>query len=153
MKWKYILLVVFLLFLSVFYLNQVKNKIVENDTNGVYLNVNNEKIILEVADTYQKKVKGLSDRQFLDENTGMIFLYEESGNYGIWMNDMNFPIDIFWLDENFKVITIKEKVATTTYPLIFYPDRPAKYILEFNSGFAKKMNIALNDVLDISLSL
>jgi uncharacterized protein len=52
-----------------------------------------------------------------------------------------FPIDIFFLDENFKVI---EKATMETWK-VYYPKKPAKYLLEANKG---ELKIALGDKLD-----
>ncbi len=63
-----------------------------------------------IADTSEKRTRGLSYRESLGKNQGMLFVFEEVGRHGIWMKEMKFPIDILWLDSNLKVITIKKDV-------------------------------------------
>jgi uncharacterized membrane protein (UPF0127 family) len=103
--------------------------------------INNKEIILEVSDTQATRDLGLSNRESLPEDHAMLFVFDEPGMYGFWMKDMHFSIDMVFLDENFRVITIASNVAPETFPEAFLPKVPAKYVLEFNAGFAEKHNI------------
>lgn len=57
------------------------------------------------------------------------------------MKDMNFPIDIVWIGEDWKVVSINTLVNPDTYPEVFYPALPVKYVLELNSGEASILGI------------
>ncbi len=103
----------------------------------------------EIADTPEKRIKGLSGREGLDENTGLVFVYDQPGIYGVWMKDMNFPIDVIWLDENYRVADIAEDLRPDSFPEVFKPSAPAKYILEANAGFAEENGLKIGD--DLSL--
>ena len=61
-----------------------------------------------IADSDVERKRGLSGRPNLVDGTGMLFVFKESGEHGIWMKDMRFPIDILWLDERLRVVFIKE---------------------------------------------
>jgi len=98
-------------------------------------------IELEIAQTAEQRVRGLSGRVSLPENSGMLFIFEGEGEYGFWMKEMHFPIDIIWLDENFTVVDIKKNALPESYPELFYPKAPAQYVLEVNAGFAEAHNI------------
>ena len=102
---------------------------------GVSLNI-------EYATTTVAKEKGLSGRVSVPDNYGMLFVFNTSGRYGFWMKDMFVPIDIFWLDDQGHVVSIAENVATSSYPNVFYPSVPARYVLETASGFATGHDIA-----------
>lgn len=102
-------------------------------------------IIAEVADSGFKRELGLSGRSQLAPDGAMLFVFEQSGYYAFWMKDMHFPLDIIWLDEHKKVITINTDVLPSTYPATFSPLSPARYVLELNAGFAKKLHISLGD--------
>lgn len=73
---------------------------------------------------------------------GMLFVFPKDSKYGFWMKDMLAPIDIFWLDSKGQVIFIAQNVATSTYPNVFYPTAPARYVLETAAGFAREHSIA-----------
>lgn len=102
---------------------------------------------LEIADTVDERMLGLSNRKSLPQDTGLLFIFEESGDWGFWMKDMNFSIDIMWLDENFKVVGLKENATPGSYPQVFKSEKPAKYVLETNVGFAAKHNIEIGTQL------
>ena len=50
--------------------------------------------------------KGLSGRKRLPEGRGMLFLFPELKEHTMWMPDMNFPLDVIWLDEQFSIVHI-----------------------------------------------
>ena len=79
----------------------------------------------------------------------MLFIFPKDDKYGFWMKDMLVPIDIFWLDSKGHVVSIASGVATSTYPNVFYPAAPARYVLETAAGFAKDNNIATGTSLQL----
>jgi hypothetical protein len=91
------------------------------------------------------KLMGLSATRPLAENQGMLFVYESDDFWGIWMKDMHYPIDIIWLDESLRIVHIEQGVDPSTYPRVFAPPVPARYILEVASGVAEKNNLRLRD--------
>lgn len=95
---------------------------------------------LEVANTNEKLVKGLSDRNSLTENQGMLFIFERTEEQCFWMKDMRFNLDIIWTDDQKKIIKIKENISPDTYPDSFCSNN-TKYVLEFNRGFAAKYGL------------
>lgn len=125
---------------------QLKTVIEASKTIKIGENVLN----VEMADTNTKRVQGLSGKVGLRENEGMLFVFDTEGYYGIWMKDMNFPIDIAWLDKNKKIIYIKNAVGPETYPKVFYAfetDAPVLnlYVLETSAGFLAENNIKIGD--------
>jgi uncharacterized membrane protein (UPF0127 family) len=92
----------------------------------------NYQVIL--ADTEELRVKGLSNRNELEKNKIMLFVFEKKDFVGIWMKDMLFNIDIVYVDENWTVINYFDDIAPSTYPSIYYSLSPAKYVIEMNSG-------------------
>ena len=100
---------------------------------------------VEIADTQEKRVKGLSNRESLQENRGMLFLLEKPGRYGFWMKEMNFAIDIIWIDKNKSVIEITKNVDPKTFPEVFYPKEAVQYVIEIQAGFTELNEIQLGD--------
>lgn len=100
-------------------------------------------IKVEIAISEEEKKRGLSGRKFLPENQGLLFVFDKSGFYSFWMKDMNFPIDIVWLGNNLEIIDMGENLGPETYPQTFFPQRPAKFVLEVNAGWIKRHNIKL----------
>ena len=108
-------------------------------------------IAVELADTPMEREQGLSARQDLAEGQGMLFVFDTPGRYGFWMKDMNFPIDIIWIDEDRKVVYIKENANPESYPNSFVSTEDAKYVLEVPARFSEKNNIKVGDVIKLEI--
>jgi uncharacterized membrane protein (UPF0127 family) len=112
---------------------------------GKFLVIGDAKLKILLAETEEKRILGLSGRKSLEENQAMLFVFPENGNHGIWMKDMSFDIDVIWLDSKFQVVDFIEEVTPASYPNVFKPKKPAKYVLETNSGFIKANGIKIDD--------
>src|SRR3989344_5463411 len=100
---------------------------------------------VDVVDTNYLLSKGLSGRMSLDEDQGMLFVFQKPDKYGFWMKDMLFPIDIIWFDQNFKIIHVEKSVSPQTYPKIFTPESNSLYVLEISAGQVQKLGIQIGD--------
>lgn len=100
---------------------------------------------VEIADTQEERINGLSGRERIPENQGMLFVFEESGKYPIWMRNMQFPLDIFWLDGRGVIVDAWINAHPDSYPQVFEPDDEAYYILEVVAGFSEVYNIEIGD--------
>jgi uncharacterized membrane protein (UPF0127 family) len=151
MKYFFIILIVLALgggFYWLYYNQEQQTSIEEN-----IIFIAGKEIKIEVADTEVKRMKGLSGRKSLPEDSGLLFVSEKEETNGIWMKDMNFPIDIAWLDSNKKILDIKTNVNPDTYPQIFYPEKDgvkikSSYVLETNAGFFETSGIKIDDVAE-----
>ena len=96
--------------------------------------------VVEVADTGESRQQGLSGRESLDEGTGMLFVFNQERFLTFWMKEMNFPLDMVWIDASCKVVDISRDVPApepgqTLADLPTYgPETPAMYVLEINAG-------------------
>lgn len=104
---------------------------------------------IEYATTTETRERGLGGRENIPDDYGMLFVFSEDDIYGFWMEDMLVPIDIFWLDVKGQVIFMAQGVATSTYPNVFYPTEPARFVLETAAGFAQKYDIKIGMQLQL----
>jgi uncharacterized protein len=104
---------------------------------------------IEVVSGLKERVKGLGGRVSLGKDSGMLFIFPESDFYGIWMKDMNFSIDIIWIDENLHVVDIKENATPESFPEVFKPESMSLYVLEINAGEAEKAKIKIGSEVKI----
>jgi len=119
----------------------VPNTFTQGSIDGVPLT-------LELATTEEAQTLGLGGRASVADDYGMLFIFPIAGDYGFWMKGMKVPIDIFWLDAQGQVITIKQDVEPGTYPTVFYPTTNATYVLETEAGFAAAHHVAIGDALE-----
>lgn len=87
-----------------------------------------------IADTDTLREQGLSDRATLPQGVGMLFIFDTPGKYGFWMKDMNFPIDLIWIDSDKKIVGVTENALPSSYPYMFMPPKNILYVLEMNTG-------------------
>jgi uncharacterized membrane protein (UPF0127 family) len=148
-----ILLVVILvpIFLISFYLLQEEKPFsVGGETVGEdIVRIGSARISVEVVESSEERKLGLSNRNELSANEGMLFVFEEVGAHGIWMRNMKFPIDIVWISEDLYVVDIKKRATPDSYPNIFYPKENARYVLEVNDRFTEVWNIGIGDKVSI----
>jgi uncharacterized protein len=112
--------------------------------NKVNVTINNVKLQADVALTTDEQTKGLSIKDNLQPNEGMLFPYQEPRILSFWMKDMKFPIDILWLNADKKVVHIEESLQPCS-PLLpcpsYSPDVQAQYVLETVAGFSSANSI------------
>lgn len=104
---------------------------------------------VDVAYTQAQRIQGLSGTESIGESEGLLFPFETIGKHGIWMKDMNYPIDIMWIDNEFTIVHIEEKVSPGSFPKIFYPAQNSLYVLEVQSGAVERSGIEVGNTIDI----
>ncbi|MFA7309979.1 MAG: DUF192 domain-containing protein [Candidatus Paceibacterota bacterium] len=98
-----------------------------------------------VASTPAARQQGLSGRSGLAQDEGMLFVFPEDGEYGFWMKDMLFPIDIVWLDADGTVVYIAPEVSPDSYPTSYRPATSSRYVVELPAGWVKVYNLSIGD--------
>jgi hypothetical protein len=97
------------------------------------------KVVVEVASTAQAREKGLSDTDRLEPGRGMLFIFLRPDVYTFWMKDMNYPIDILWINgEELMDMTTEIPVPVPGEVLAtYFPKYPVDKVLEVPAGFAR----------------
>lgn len=105
------------------------------DNKSILITPNGKRLNIEIADDQTERQQGLSGRDSLPTNGAMLFKFEQaSENLCFWMKDMKFSLDMVWLNEDKKVVTIHRDVKPETYPSSFCPDSAAQYVIEIPAG-------------------
>ena len=107
----------------------------------------NASFVVDIADTPELRTKGLSGTPMLKEGAGMLFVFPSPGMYGFWMNDMQYSLDIMWLDSAMRVVYALENIAPETFPEVFTNPVPAQYVLEVPAGTMQRYGIQEGDVV------
>jgi uncharacterized membrane protein (UPF0127 family) len=111
---------------------------------------------VQIADTKPLQTRGLMFQEKLPYDQGMLFVFEGEDARSMWMLNMQFALDLLWLDSDGKVVHIEKdaqpcKSALETMACTFTNGngKPAKYVLEVTSGFVDMFNITENSKLQI----
>ncbi len=111
---------------------------------------------VQIADTKPLQTRGLMFQEKLPYDQGMLFVFEDEGVRSMWMLNMQFALDLLWIDANGNVLHIEKdtqpcKSALETMACTFTNgnDEAAKYVLEVTSGFVDKYNITEDSKLEI----
>ena len=103
-------------------------------TTLVFENGEKKEFTLEVANSPEKRAQGLSYRENLGENAGMLFTFEEPGKHPFHMQDMVMPLDMIFLDKDKKVINERRYLTTCVVmnvcPLIGEDFANVMYVIE-----------------------
>lgn len=97
----------------------------------------------EIVNTPEKRQKGLSKRIYMLPETVMLFAFDKEYKYGFWMKDMNFPIDIYWIDSYKKTMSYIRDIKPESYPNVFYPQGDVLYVLETRKD---EIDMSLNEI-------
>lgn len=109
--------------------------------------INQQTIYLEIADAQSKIQQGLSSRENLPEDWGMLFVFKKTANYTFWMSQMKFDLDFVFL-KNDQVVALREKVPhpqAEEPPITIQIPEKFNRVLELNSGTIAKLSVKVND--------
>lgn len=126
-----------------------------SEENQVTATIGSDTVIqIEVAKTPDERARGLMFRESLEENRGMLFVFEEEGHHAFWMKNVGFPLDIIWLDRDLRVVHISANTPPcSAEPCgIYTSPKPAKYVLEVKANFTHKNGIKIGDQLFLDVS-
>jgi uncharacterized membrane protein (UPF0127 family) len=109
-------------------------------------------IKVETAVTPRAVRQGLSFRKSLAKGTGMFFVFSTLDYHTMWMPDMNFSLDVVWLDENLEVVHIsyglQPCVSRQVCPAAG-SEKMAKYAIEVNEGDADALRFKIGTKLTV----
>src|SRR3989338_9807532 len=108
------------------------------------MTINDNRFDANIARSAADRQHGLSDSPQIAANQAMVFVFPSDGRWGIWMKDMNYPIDILWLDKAKKVQHIVTDAQPDSYPeTSFRPPTDVRYVIELKSGTVKDKRITI----------
>ena len=105
---------------------------------------------VELALTGAEQAQGLSGRAELAAGTGMLFVWNQESRRSFWMPDMNFPLDLVWLNGDCAVVQITaaappQAPGQSRADLPRYTVDGVQYVLEINAGEAARRGINVGD--------
>lgn len=120
---------------------QRRRKFINGDDvkNLTKVSLGSKIITVEVASSDEDRSRGLQSREILDEDSGMLFVFEKPGILSFWMENTYIPLSIAYLDENLKILEIHDMDPLSKESI--RSSKLAKYALEVNRGWFKSNNI------------
>lgn len=139
----------FLICLSSLFLTSCNENISEQE-KAYTLYINNNEIKVEIADDPLEQQQGLMNREYLEENSGMLFIFTEEEKKSFWMKNTLIPLDIVFISGDYLINDIYSvQPCETDECELFSAD--AKYVLEVDEGYCEENNINVGDFVDLSL--
>lgn len=113
---------------------------------------------VELAVTAEEQVLGLSGRAELTAGSGMLFVWDGESRRSFWMPDMNFPLDIVWIDGDCAVVAITreappQRPGQSRAELPRYVVEGVQYVLEINAGEAALRGVKVGDGVEFGGSI
>jgi len=116
-----------------------------------------ETIHAELADTTEKRARGLMFRDSLPKDRGMIFTFPEPQPWTFWMKNTRIPLDIIWMDQQKRIVYIERNVPgcsrTDDSCPQYQPTHDALYVLEVAAGMAEALQLKPGVKLQFQLPL
>ncbi len=142
-KRKIIIVLFFILFLSIFLFFEIKNNL--NQKEEIKKIVINEKIInIELAKSPLEHYIGLSGREELCDNCGLLFIFPDLETRQFVMRNMKFPLDIIFIKNNTIVEILENLEPEGDSPKkIYSSNSPVNNVLEINAGISKQYGLEI----------
>lgn len=101
-------------------------------------------IYVEIADDTKERARGLSERETLDDRTGMLFLYDTPHRARFWMMGTTIALDMIFIEQDGRISAVRKDVQPgTLWPIS--GGRIVIAVLEINAGEAKQRSIQTGD--------
>ncbi len=106
---------------------------------------------VQVADDDATREQGLMGVTTLPENHGMAFVWDTPIDATFWMKDTLIPLSIAFVDQDGRVIAIREMTPCTADPCQTYgADAPYTKAFEANAHWFEDHDVAVGDPLTYS---
>jgi uncharacterized membrane protein (UPF0127 family) len=102
---------------------------------------------LEIAADDASREHGLMERDSMESDHGMIFVFPDCQDRSFWMHHTRFPLDIIFADDHDKVVSTQSMKAYDESST--YSKGPAKFAIELNVGEAASCGVKPGDTLQI----
>lgn len=114
--------------------------------------INGKILEVEIADEPEERSRGLMFRKSLSRDSGMLFLFDREGFYSFWMMNVNFNLDIIWIDSGGNVVHIERDLPSCFMNCPSYaPREAARYVLELNSGVVDELDVLVGSFISINI--
>ena len=100
---------------------------------------------LEVPQSDGEFKCGLMFRESLEQDRGMLFVFENTDSHSFHMKNTFIPLDIAFINEEVIIESIKELDPMNPVPV--YPDGDIRYAVEVNRGWFAENGVEVGDII------
>lgn len=93
-----------------------------------------------LADDNDERAAGLMYIRSMDENQGMLFVFEDEQPRSFWMANTPLALDMLFVNESYEIVTIHRNTQPFSQRN-FTSEIPAKYVIEVNGGYTIRHDI------------
>jgi uncharacterized membrane protein (UPF0127 family) len=87
-------------------------------------------------------------RQYLEKNSGMLFIFPEERSQSFWMKNTVLPLDMLFISSELVIVDIATMQPCSVDPCPSYTSKqPAQYCLEVNAGYVRSHKIKIGDTI------
>ncbi len=118
--------------------------------NGSYfkiVNIQGKVFIAKVALSKQEQIRGLGGRKNICSHCAMLFKFSQAGHYDFWMKEMQFNLDIIWIN-NGRIVYLVKNVSKNSIKII-KPPVLAQEVLEIKAENSSQYNFKIGDEVKI----
>lgn len=105
-------------------------------------------IDIEIADDDYERETGLMYRQGMEEDQGMLFVYNNESPRSFYMKNTHFPLDLIFYDSDSTAVSFQENAQPLNEDHL-PSGEAAQYVLELNAGLVEKWNIETGDKFSV----
>lgn len=99
-----------------------------------------------VADTEQRRERGLMFVKHMASDAGMLFIYPGSQNISMWMKNTYIPLDMLFVSSDGKVVKVVENTKPESLDTI-NSDGAVRGVIELNAGVAAQLKLRPGSVV------
>ena len=113
--------------------------------DAITLRVGAATLRAEVASLSAQRARGLSGREFLDSDSGMLFIFPKPREVCFWMRNTLIPLDLAFLSAGGQIMQTLSLIPHDQTSRC--SERPARYGLELNPGWLEESGAKPGDVI------
>jgi uncharacterized membrane protein (UPF0127 family) len=94
---------------------------------------------IEVADDQSERSQGLMFRETMDDDHGMLFVFEQSRPVGFWMKNTPMPLDLVFIGQDGRITGVLPGEPFSE--ALIASGLPVRFVLELKRGTAERLGI------------
>lgn len=101
----------------------------------IKIEIGNKEYKVKLAETEEQQEQGLQNMEKLEDNEGMLFIFDEEEDIWFWMQDTTIPLDLIFINEELEVTQVLQGEPNSEEML----EGRAAYVLEVNQNSGIKV--------------